>query len=82
MDDVWLFCVVMIREKVKGRFYWLFNERDLEVVRMVGEELVRWKLEYGGELSLVLDELVLVMSGVFNVFIYGYNIWGSLFFFC
>ncbi|ABG53272.1 protein of unknown function DUF1156 [Trichodesmium erythraeum IMS101] len=78
-DDARLFCVVTTREKVKGRFYRLPNERDLEAVRMAGEELARRKLEYGGELSLVPDEPVPVMSGVFNAPIYGHNTWGSLF---
>ncbi|MDT9341111.1 DUF1156 domain-containing protein [Trichodesmium erythraeum 21-75] len=55
-DDARLFCVVTTREKVKGRFYRLPNERDLEAARMATEELARRKLEYFGELSLVPDE--------------------------
>ncbi|MDE5094680.1 MAG: DUF1156 domain-containing protein [Trichodesmium sp. St11_bin5] len=78
-DDARLFCVVTTREKVKGRFYRLPNERDLEAVRMATEELARRKLEYVGELSLVPDEPLPVMSGVFNAPIYGHNTWGSLF---
>ena len=78
-DDARLFCVVTTRDSEKGRFYRLPVEKDLEAVRRASQELERRKREHRGELSLVPDEPLPVMSGVFNAPIYGHNTWGSLF---
>ncbi len=78
-DDARLFCVVTTRESEKGRFYRLPAETDLEAVQRAREELERRKAEHRGELSLVPEEPLPVMSGVFNAPIYGHNTWGSLF---
>jgi len=77
--DARMFCVVTTRPGVQGRFYRLPTDRDLEAVRKAAVELEKRKREHKGELSLVPDEILPVMSGVFNAPIYGHNTWGSLF---
>jgi adenine-specific DNA methylase len=78
-DDARLFCVVTTKQKQQGRFYRLPTERDWDAVRKAAAELERRKKEHQGELSLVPDETLPVMSGVFNAPIYGHNTWGTLF---
>ncbi|MDH6098625.1 DUF1156 domain-containing protein [Anabaenopsis sp. FSS-46] len=78
-NDARLFCVVTTKEGTKGRFYRLPNEQDLEAVVKAGIELQRRVKEHSGDLSLIPDEPLPVMSGVFNAPIYGHNTWGSLF---
>ena len=77
--DARLFCVVTTRANEQGRFYRLPTERDLEAVNRAKEELERRKQSHQGVLSLVPDEHLPVMSGVFNAPIYGCDTWGSLF---
>ena len=77
--DAKLVCVVTTRPGCQGRYYQLPVEKDLEAVRAAGEELGRREAEYDGPLTLVPNEHLPVMSGVFNAPIYGHNTWGSLF---
>ena len=77
--DARLFCVVTTKAKQQGRFYRLPTKQDLDAVCKATEELERRKSEHKGSLSLVPDEPLPVMSGVFNAPLYGHNTWGSLF---
>ncbi len=77
--DARLFAVVTTRPGQQGRFYRLPTERDLEAARAATEELARRERAHQGEMSLVPDEPLPVMSGVFNAPIYGHSTWGSLF---
>jgi putative DNA methylase len=75
-NDARLFCVVTTREKQQGRFYRLPNEQDLEAVKNASIELEKRVNQHSGEFSLIPDEILPVMSGVFNAPIYGHNTWG------
>ena len=77
--DARLLCVVTKRPGQKSRFYRLPTERDLKAVQAAVEELASREKEFDGPLSLVPDEPLPIMSGVFNAPIYGHNTWGSLF---
>ena len=77
--DARLFCVVSTHPHQQGRFYRLPTQRDLDAVRKAEEELERRKQAHGGTVSLVPDEQLPLMSGVFNAPIYGHTTWGSLF---
>ncbi len=77
--DARLFAVVTTRPAEQGRFYRLPAERDLAATHKAKAELERRKREHTGDLSLVPDELLPLMSGVFNAPIYGHETWGSLF---
>ncbi|MFO5495153.1 MAG: DUF1156 domain-containing protein, partial [Cuspidothrix sp.] len=78
-NDARLFCVVTTKPKTQGRFYRLPNEQDLESVKKASIELENKVNQHIGDLSLIPDETLPVMSGVFNAPIYGHNTWGSLF---
>ena len=77
--DAKLLCVVTTRPEQQGRFYRLPVKEDLEARRAADEELARREAAHEGPLTLVPDEHLPVMSGVFNAPIYGHNTWGSLF---
>jgi putative DNA methylase len=74
-----LFCVVTTREDEQGRFYRAPTNRDLEVARLAAEELKARSENHADKISLVPDEYLPVMSGVFNAPIYGHDNWGTLF---
>jgi len=78
-DDARLFCVVTTRTTEQGRFYRLPNERDVAAHHAAKEYLDLLVSKSNGYLSLIPDEILPVMSGVFNAPIYGHNTWGSLF---
>jgi adenine-specific DNA methylase len=78
-DDARLFCVVLTKPDVQGRFYRLPNTKDLKAVAKAKKELTKRQKEHQGEFSLVPDEPLPLMSGVFNVPLYGMNTWGNLF---
>ncbi|MFM6038750.1 MAG: DUF1156 domain-containing protein [Sphaerospermopsis kisseleviana] len=78
-NDARLYCVVTTREKQQGRFYRLPNAQDLEAVKNASIELEKRINQHPENLSLVPDEPLPVMSGVFNAPIYGHNTLGSLF---
>ncbi len=74
--------MIVVRQnnpKTGERGYRLPNKTDLESTRKAAEELEKRIHEHRGELSLVPDEPLPLMSGVFNVPIYGLNTWGSMF---
>jgi adenine-specific DNA methylase len=74
-----LFCVVTIKETEKGRSYRLPTERDLRAVTSATEELKRLEKINKEDLPLVPNEVLPIMSGVFNAPLYGHITWGSLF---
>ena len=78
-NDARLFCVVSTKKTQQGRFYRLPNNQDLEAVNQASLELEKRLKEHTGEISLIPDETLPVMSGVFNAPIYGHNTWESLF---
>ena len=78
-----LTAVVMLQPGEKGRHYRLPTDADYAAVRRaqkrLAEILERW--ERGGKEGLcpVPDEPLPLMSGTFNVPLYGINTWGDLF---
>ncbi|MHB1011999.1 MAG: DUF1156 domain-containing protein [Desulfobacteria bacterium] len=75
--------VVSLRSGEQGRHYRLPTERDYEAVRKAQERLtvILGKWEHDGKKGLcpVPDEPLPLMSGTFNVPIYGMNRWGDIF---
>ena len=67
------------RDDEQGRFYRGANDRDLKAVRSATEELARRVAAHPGSISLVPDEHLPIMSGVFNAPLYGHDTWGTLF---
>jgi adenine-specific DNA methylase len=63
----------------QGRHYRVATERDVEITKEAEEELRRREKEHEGPLSLVPEEPVPLMSGVFNAPIYGLTNWGRYF---
>ncbi len=75
-----LFAVVTTRPSQQGRFYRLPTQADLAVARSAKGELDKRIAESSNDaLTLVPNEPLPIMSGVFNAPIYGHNTWGSLF---
>jgi adenine-specific DNA methylase len=77
--DARLFCVVTSQQGVSGRFYRVPTNTDLQAVALTACELGRRSESSNAQLSLVPDEHLPLMSGVFNVPIYGHDNWGTLF---
>ncbi len=77
--DAKLLCVVTTRPGQSGRSYRLPVEQDLRALDAARRELAQREARHEGPMSLVPDEHLPVMSGVFNAPIYGHNTWGSLF---
>ena len=73
--------VVLHHPKKQGKIYRIATEKDLEVFKEAGkyleEKRVRLMEEWG--VDPVPDEEIPLMSGVFNVPIYGMHKWGDLF---
>jgi putative DNA methylase len=78
-NDARLFCVVVTKPNTQGRFYRLPKLRDLEVAKKALLKIENLEGENLNSISLVPDEILPLMSGVFNAPIYGHNTWGSLF---
>jgi len=78
-----LLAVVTLKPGEQGRYYRLPTERDYEAARKAQEQLavILGKWEHGGKQGLcpVPDEQLPLMSGTFNVPIYGMCRWGNLF---
>ncbi|MBE7443975.1 MAG: DUF1156 domain-containing protein [Planctomycetia bacterium] len=73
--------VVLHHPKRQGKRYRIATEKDMEIFREVEEYLKekREKLMAEWGMDPVPDESIPLMSGVFNVPIYGINKWGDLF---
>ncbi len=78
-EDARLIAVRKNDPRTGRRIYRLMNDSDLLSSHCASEELNRQKSAADGELSLVPDEALPIMSGVFNAPIYGHSDWGSLF---
>lgn len=78
-NDARLLCVVTTREGEPGRSFRLPNERDHEALEKSAQKLTELRSSHKGSLTLIPQEVLPVMSGVFNAPIYGHNTWGSLF---
>lgn len=78
-NDARLLCVVRMRPNQSGRIFQLPQPADIEAINRAVKELHTREQSHLGELSIVPDEPLPVMSGVFNAPIYGHNTWGSLF---
>ena len=76
-----LMAVVLHHQKRTGKTYRLPTERDLEAYRAAETALVgaRHRLAQDWGIDPVPDEPLPLMSGVFNVPIYGLTRWGDLF---
>jgi putative DNA methylase len=77
--DARLYAVVTTRTTEQGRFYRLPTVADIAASRAAAEELRRRANSWNDEYSIVPDEIIPLMSGVFNAPIYGHDTWGSLF---
>lgn len=74
-----LMCVVTSRSGEQGRHFRAPSERDLTAIRRAASELDMRVAAHIGEPSLIPQETLPLMSGVFNAPIYGHGSWGSLF---
>ncbi len=78
-----LLAVVTLRSGERGRHYRLPEERDYAAVKKAQERLAQliddWEQSGKKELCPVPDEQLPLMSGTFNVPLYGINSWGELF---
>ena len=77
--DATLIAVVTINKGKVGRSYRLPNDKDMNAVVSAQEELQRRINNDHNEVSLLPDDILPEMSGVFNAPLYGHNIWSSLF---
>ncbi|XZE56155.1 DUF1156 domain-containing protein [Planctomycetaceae bacterium SH139] len=77
--DARLAAVVRSFKGKQGRFFRIATQRDEQDMKRVATKLNSLaKIGIGGH-SLIPDEPLPLMSGVFNAPIYGHNTWGSLF---
>ena len=76
--DARLYCVVVDVDG-ESRDFRLPGNEDLEAVHSADDSLGRLVNAQSGALSLLPNEPVPLMSGVFNAPIYGHNTWESLF---
>lgn len=74
-----LLAVVELRDKNKGRFYRLPNTQDTEALFRARKRFEELNHQRRNGLTVIPDEKLNVMSGVFNAPIYGHNTWGTLF---
>ena len=77
-NDARILCVVTRRPGTRGRFFRLPRAADWKASILAAKELDR-RREQEGDISLVPNETLPIMSGVFNAPIYGHSTWGSLF---
>lgn len=78
-NDAKLMCVVGLRDDEQGRVYRLASEKDGMAVEGAARALKRLSVDAGSKISPIPDEELPLMSGVFNVPLYGHTTWGSLF---
>lgn len=77
--DARMYAVVNVRPNEQGRFYRPPTTADLDANRAATKELERREAVWNETLPLVPDEVLPLMSGVFNAPIYGHSTWGSIF---
>jgi adenine-specific DNA methylase len=78
-DSARLFCVVTTNQNQLGRSFRLPTDRDHVAILNAKKELKHQKEIHNNALNIVPDEILPLMSGVFNAPISGHNTWGSLF---
>lgn len=78
-NDARMFCVVTGIPGAQGKNYRVPNQKDIQSVVSAAKELEKKSKEYKSNISMIPDEVLPVMSGVFNAPLYGHNTWGSLF---
>lgn len=73
--------VILNRKGRKGKIYRTANQHDLEMYESVQEQFkIKFKsLEDDWGIKPVPDEVIPLMSGTFNVPLYGLNTWGDIF---
>jgi putative DNA methylase len=74
-----LFCIVASEKYAGETIYRAPRDKDLHASRQATQELAARSARNEEQLSLVPDEYLPIMSGVFNAPIYGHSTWGSLF---
>jgi len=77
--DARMLAVVTTHSDGAGRRYRLPTAADLKSVAAAEAELKRRERKHTKRLSVVPDEMLPIMSGVFNAPIYGHDTWGTLF---
>lgn len=79
-NDATLLAIVVTRPGVQGRFYRLPNEIDFNAIKRATQMLKKMEDDNPKDcLSIIPNEVLPLMSGVFNAPIYGHTTWGSLF---
>ncbi|MFC2064155.1 DUF1156 domain-containing protein [Chloroflexota bacterium] len=73
--------VILAAKHGRGKTYRLANENDMRLFQLAEETLSekRENLKKDWGIDPIPDEILPIMSGVFNVPLYGMNTWGSLF---
>lgn len=77
--DARLLCVVTLDDSSQGRSYRLPTAVDMDAVGRAVSALELRSQQWVGPISLIPDEPLPIMSGVFNAPLYGHSTWGSLF---
>lgn len=77
--DAELFCVVTTKPSEKGRSYRLPTQGDLDAIEAAKQKIRGLEEKRNGDVPWVPDEVLPVMSGVFNAPLYGHTKWGALF---
>jgi len=77
--DARLYAVVTNVDNGQGRSFRLPTKEDLKALKKAQNKLTELEQEHSGNYSLVPNEILPLMSGVFNAPIYGHTTWGSLF---
>ena len=78
-NDATLFAVVVLTKTATGRAYRVGAASDLDILSKARNRLHELEADNKSGMSLVPDEVLPLMSGVFNAPIYGHSTWGSLF---
>ena len=78
-NDGRLLCVVSTKKGESSRLFRLATKRDFDALCKATDRLAEMRGQSRDGLTLVPEEILPIMSGVFNAPIYGHNSWGSLF---
>ncbi|HRU68459.1 MAG TPA: DUF1156 domain-containing protein [Bacteroidia bacterium] len=78
-NDAVMVCVVTTNNQNIGRKYRLPNDKDINAVEEANKYLKLNLEQHDNGLSIIPDETLPVMSGVFNAPIYGVDKWSKLF---
>jgi adenine-specific DNA methylase len=78
-NDARLLCVVTTKKGEASRLFRLATQHDFDALRKAANQLTKLRSQSSDKLTLVPEETLPIMSGVFNAPIYGHNTWGSVF---